>query len=270
MSKKVLVITAHPDDAEFFAGGTLVKMVAAGAVVTTLIATNGDKGSFALDATRLAETRRMEALRAAGVLGVQEVVFLDHHDGELDQLSPGCLREQFVRAIRERRPDVLFTFDPFAPFEDHPDHRAVAEAAMEAVSFAAFPLYHPDQIAEGLGPHSVGEKYFFAKHPIHANKTVDISGTLQTKIAAVLEHKSQVAFLIEEVVRQAAAGEVDISSFVPQDATGGGGPAQVIASVIEGRARADGASADIPFAERFRYVRLSPMVEAWLAATGDS
>jgi LmbE family N-acetylglucosaminyl deacetylase len=269
MSRKVLVLAAHPDDAEFFAGGTLAKMVAAGAQVATLIATNGDKGSFELDAARLAEVRRMETLRAAGVLGVQEVVFLDHHDGELDQLEPGRLREQFVRAVRERRPDVLFTFDPFAPFEDHPDHRAVAFAALEAIDFASYPLCYPEQLAEGLEPHMVAEKYFFAKNPAHANKAVDISETLQTKIAAFLEHKSQVVFLVEEVVRQAVVAGVDVSGLVPGGEVEGEGAALAIAWAIQEQARAGGAAAGLEFAERFRYTRFLPMVEALLETQGD-
>jgi LmbE family N-acetylglucosaminyl deacetylase len=268
MSQKVLVLTAHPDDAEFFAGGTLARMVAAGAEVTTLIATNGDKGSFELDAVRLAEVRRMETLRAAGILGVREVVFLDYHDGELDQLEAGRLREQFVRAIRERRPDVLFTFDPFAPFDDHPDDRAVAFAALEAVNFASYPLYYPEQLAEGLEPHLVAEKYFFAKHVAHADKAVDIAETLQTKIAAILEHKSQVAFLAEEATRQAAVAGVDIGDVVPGSGVGREGAARMITWVVRERARADGAAVGLEFAERFRYTRFSPMLEALLEAQG--
>lgn len=268
MSQRVLVLTAHPDDAEFFAGGTLAKMVAAGAGVTILIATNGDKGSFELDAVRLAEVRRMETLRAAGVLGVQEVAFLDHPDGELDQLEPGRLREQFIRAIRERRPDVLFTFDPFAPFEDHPDHRAVAFAALEAINFASYPLCYPEQVAGGLEPHLVAEKYFFAKNPARANKAVDISETLQAKIAAFLEHKSQVAFLVEEVARQAVGAGVDVSGIIPGIGVGGEEGALAISWVIQERARADGAMVGLEFAERFRYTRFYPMVEALLEAQG--
>nr|HID14776.1 PIG-L family deacetylase [Anaerolineae bacterium] len=270
MSQKVLVLAAHPDDAEFFAGGTLAKMIAAGAEVTTLIATNGDKGSFELDATRLAEVRRMEVLRAAGVLGVQEVAFLDYHDGELDQLPPGRLREQFIHAIRERQPDVLFTFDPFAPFEDHPDHRAVAFAALEAVNFAPYPLYYPEQLAKGLETHLVAEKYFFASHPMYANKAVDISETLQTKIAALLEHKSQVAFLVEDVARQAALVGMDVSAIVPGGEAGDEGAAQAVAWAVRERARADGVAVGLEFVERFRYTRLHPMIEALLETGGKS
>lgn len=265
-NKRVLVFTAHPDDAEFFAGGTLARMIAAGAEVAILIATNGDTGSFELDRARLAEVCRMEALQAAGVLGVREVAFLDYHNGELDQLEPGRLRGQFMRAIRERRPDVLFTFDPFAPFEEHPDHRAVAFAALEAASFSSFPLHYPEQLADGLEPHLVAEKYFFAKHPVYANKAVDISDTLQIKITALLEHRSQVAFLFESWMQQAALAGVEISSIPPGGATEDERPAQGMAWIIRERARADGAEVGMEFAERFRYTRFSRMIETVLEA----
>ena len=252
MSQKVLVLSPHPDDAESFAGGTLAKMAAAGAEITILIATNGDKGSFEIGAAKLAEVRRMEALRAAEVLGVQEVVFLDHRDGELDQLPPGRLREQFMRAIRERKPDVLFTFDPFAPFEDHPDHRAVAFAALEAINFAPYPLYYPEQLVGGVEPHRVVEKYFFAKNPMYANKAVDVSETLDVKIAALLEHKSQVAFLFQDWMQGSGLTLGDFAFPVPEGAAEEGA-VQGMTWMIRQQARADGAAVGLEFAERFRY-----------------
>ena len=253
MTQQVLVLAPHPDDAEFYAGGTLAKMIAAGATVTIVIATNGDKGSFELEATRLAEVRRMEALRAASLLGVREVLFLDHVDGELDRLPPGHLRGQFMRTIRQQRPDVLFTFDPFAPFEDHPDHRAVAFAALEAASFAPYPLHHPEQIEEGSAVHQVAEAYFFAKHPMYANKAVDIGETLELKIAALQEHKSQIAFLYEDWVRKATLASEGLVTAMPEITSREGGAAQGMAWMIRQQARADGAAVGIPFAERFRY-----------------
>lgn len=260
-SKKVLVLTAHPDDAEFFAGGTLAKMILTGAEVTLVIASDGDAGSFKLDRARLAEVRRMEALQAAGVLGVAEIVFLGHGDGELDRLEPGRLRGQFVRAIRQHRPDLLFAFDPFAPFEEHPDHRAAGFAAVEAAGFSALPLCYPEQLDEGLEPHRVAEKYFFAKRPTHADQAVDISDTLELKIAAILEHRSQVDFLFASYAQQAELAGVDIAALFPEGTVEGEQPGVWIAQAVRERARANGAAVGLPFAERFRHVRLSRTAE---------
>ncbi len=259
MTRKVLVIAPHPDDAEFFAGGTLAKMAREGAKISILIATSGDKGSFEIDTLHLKEVRRIEALRAAAILQVREVSFLGHPDGELDRLPPGYLRAQFMRAIRERHPDTLFTFDPFAPFEDHPDHRAVAFAALEAANFAPYPLYHPEQIEEGLAPHYVLERYFFAKDTSYANKAVDIEETLELKIAALLEHKTQLAFLFEDWMRQAGLADEGIEAALAAGSAGESSEdwARGMAWVIRQRARADGAAAGLKFAERFRYSNLA-------------
>lgn len=266
--RKVLVITPHPDDAEFFAGGTLAKMAREGAAITILIATSGEKGSFEIDALRLKETRRLEALRAAAVLGVQEVSFLGHPDGELDRLPPGHLRAQFIRAIRERKPDILFTFDPFAPFEDHPDHRAVAFAALEAANFAPYPLYHPEQLEEGLSPHYVIERYFFSKDNSLANKAVDIEETLEVKIAALLEHRSQLAFLFEDWMHQAELAGEGIEAMLSVGGESGESEdwARGMALVVRQRARADGIATGLRFAERFRYSNPAaqrPAVKRW-------
>jgi hypothetical protein len=91
-------------------------------------------------------------------------------DGFLCDTPHTTLRGQFIEAIRRHRPEIVFTWDPWAPFEGHPDHRAVAWAAMEAASFAHFPLYHPEHLAAGLEPWYVPETYFFAKSPTGLNR----------------------------------------------------------------------------------------------------
>ncbi|MDH5201449.1 MAG: hypothetical protein OEW93_11215, partial [Candidatus Bathyarchaeota archaeon] len=104
-----------------------------------------------------------------------------------------------MRIIREVRPDIMFTWDPFTPYEGHPDHRAVAWAALEAASFAHFPLYYPEQLEEGLEPHYVGEQWFFAKAPRDVNKVVDISDYIDKKIEALYQHESQMVLTVADM-----------------------------------------------------------------------
>ena len=103
------------------------------------------------------------------------------------------LRGTFMRIIRELCADITFAWDPFAPYEGHPDHRTVATAANEASSFGYFPLYHPEQIEERLQPHYVAEQWYFAKAPRGQNKFVDISDYIEKKIEALCLHESQTA-----------------------------------------------------------------------------
>ncbi|HLA19160.1 MAG TPA: PIG-L deacetylase family protein, partial [Dehalococcoidia bacterium] len=192
--RTVLVIVAHADDMEFMAGGSIARLTDMGYAIREVIATNNERGTlepeWSLQFT--AEARREEARRGARALGVDpEIEFLGYEDGRLSETPLNELRERSIRAIRRLRPDVLFTWDPFAPYENHQDHRAVAWAAMEAASFSHFPLYHPEHRDAGLEPHYVGEQYFFAKTPQDANKAVDISACIDRKIEALCQHVSQ-------------------------------------------------------------------------------
>ena len=192
----VLVIMAHPDDAEFSAGGTLARWTAAGAQVTYCICTNGDKGTD--DATRdpaeVARTRESEQRAAAAVLGVNDLIFLGHPDGTL--MPTLELRRDVVRAIRQVRPAAVVCPDPtrrYGPgFINHPDHRAAGEVALDAVyPSARDPLVFPDLAAAGYAPHKVLE--VFIANASDPNCAVDISTTVETKIAALRQHRSQVS-----------------------------------------------------------------------------
>lgn len=195
---RVMGVFAHPDDPEFFCGGTFAKWAAEGKVITFVLATSGDKGSSDLTITseQLSAIREVEERAAAAQLGVQDVVFLRYPDGELQPTLE--LRRQITRLIRLKLPDVLVTNDPTARwfgshYINHPDHRAIGDAALDAVFPSArdhltFPeLYRH----EGLAPHKVRQVYLCGTH--EANARVDVTDHLATKIRALREHKSQIA-----------------------------------------------------------------------------
>ncbi len=196
-AKRVLVVMAHPDDPEFFCGGTIARWAATGREVTYCLLTRGDKGSDN-DQTppeRLAELREREQRAAAAVLGVQQVIFLHEEDG---CVTPSlALRKDVVRIIRKVRPDVVVTSDPtnFFPsnrYINHADHRAAGQVTLDAVYPAArSALYFPELLQEeGLAPHKVREVYVAgAQHP---NVAVDVTEFLPRKIDALREHGSQI------------------------------------------------------------------------------
>ncbi len=192
---RVLVVCAHPDDAEFGAAGTVAAWAKAGREVYYAIASRGDKGSNDPEMTseRLAQTREREQREAAAVLGVKEVVFLGFRDGEL--VADLTLRGAITRAIRQFRPHILIAQDPTALFYNnrfinHPDHRACGLAAVDAVyPTARDHLQFPEQLAEGLQPHKVAEVFLIQSE--QPDILVDISETIETKIAALQKHASQ-------------------------------------------------------------------------------
>ncbi|MFO8056545.1 MAG: PIG-L family deacetylase [bacterium] len=199
LEKGVLILVAHADDTEFLAGGTVARLASEGCEVVEVIATDNSRGTFELSMDTIIPQSREEARGAARVLGKKDVVFLDYPDGMLSDVRLNELRERFMRLIRQYRPRTIMTFDPWAPFEPHPDHRQVAFAAVEAVSFSHFPLFHPEHKDEGLEPHLVAEQYFFAKHPVHANKVVDTTAFIEKKIQALCEHDSQMKLTIDDL-----------------------------------------------------------------------
>ncbi len=194
--QRVLGIFAHPDDAEFFCGGTLARWAAEGAHVSLVLATSGDKGSDDPDMTHeeLATLREEEAQNAASVLGLRGVTFLRYYDGEL---TPSLeLRRDLTRQIRLQQPDVVVTNDPTAfwygtGYVNHPDHRAVAEAALAAVFPAARDRLNfiEQERDEGLAPHKVARLYIAL--PTEKTTAVDVTNYMDTKLAALAEHKSQ-------------------------------------------------------------------------------
>jgi LmbE family N-acetylglucosaminyl deacetylase len=194
--ERVLFIVAHPDDPDFGAGGTTARWVRRGAQVTYVIVTDGAKGSQdpELVGARLSQIRQVEQRAAAQMLGVSQVVFLGYADGEVYNTPE--LRRDLVRQIRLHRPDLVVTHDPTARFIghtwiNHPDHRAVGDTALDAVfPLARDRLNFPEHEHEGLAPHKVLNVFLTPTN--EPNEWVDISETLDLKIAALWEHHSQI------------------------------------------------------------------------------
>jgi LmbE family N-acetylglucosaminyl deacetylase len=187
---RAMAIFAHPDDAEFLCAGTIARLTRSGYRAQYVLATSGDKGSDDPSATpeQLVATREAEQRAAAKVLGVEEVTFLRHGDGELEITIP--FRRELAQVIRRGQPDIVFTFDPWQRYQIHPDHRAVGQVALDAVAAARDHMYYPDQLVEGLSEHRAHNVYFFATE--HVNYYVDISSTIDAKIEALLAHASQI------------------------------------------------------------------------------
>lgn len=187
--KRALCVVAHPDDTEFFTGGTVLLMADRGVEVDLVLATSGDKGTRdpTVAGEDLAAWREAEQLEAAAELGIRQVEFLRGRDAEVvDSLE---LRGAFVREIRRSRPDVLMTFDPTPGYRQHPDHRVVGRVAMDAAwPCARDPLTYPE-----MGePHETAEAWLFGGPAgSRVDLAIDVSAVLDRKIRSRLLHRSQ-------------------------------------------------------------------------------
>jgi LmbE family N-acetylglucosaminyl deacetylase len=194
--RRILCISAHPDDNEFTIGGTVARWAREGRDVGFCLVTTGGAGvnEHTPSSEGLIPIRERETRAAARILGVKEVVLLDYTDGTLEPTLG--LRRDLTRVIRRARPDIVVTSDPTVryyghEYMNHPDHRAAASAALDAV----FPssetsAIFPELLAEGLPPHKV--KQVFISGSLEPDVFVDISRTLRLKCRALKAHRSQV------------------------------------------------------------------------------
>lgn len=194
MIERVLVITAHPDDVDFGAAGTVASFTDAGIDVTYCIVTDGDAGGHDRSVSRaeMAATRRVEQTTAAKHVGVSDLVFLGYPDGRLEATLD--LRRDLTRVIRQVRPQRVLSPSPDRNYQriyaSHPDHLAAGEAALCAVyPDARNPFAHPELIEEGLEPWSVGEVWLMAA--AQGDQFVDITDQVDRKLDALRSHVSQ-------------------------------------------------------------------------------
>jgi LmbE family N-acetylglucosaminyl deacetylase len=207
--RRILVIVAHPDDAEFGCAGSVSRWVAEGREVFYCIVTSGNRGSGdpAMTPERLARIREEEQRAAARMLGVKDIVFLGYPDGELDDTREA--RRDVVRAIRRFHPERVVAQSPFPtlnPYSGHRDHRHAGRLALDAVyPYARDRLHFPELAAEGFEPHKVREVYLIGY--TEPDTFVDITATMERKLAALRCHASQFKDFadVEARVRERAA-----------------------------------------------------------------
>jgi LmbE family N-acetylglucosaminyl deacetylase len=194
--KIVLGISAHPDDLDYGAGGTIAKFISQGAKVYYLILTDGSKGisDSAANAEEVANRRVAEQQEASTQLGLSGVIFAGFEDAKLANTE--VVKREIIRRIREYRPDTVITHDPTfiysaeLGFINHPDHRAAGQAALDAVyPLARDAMSYPELLKEGLEPHEVST--ILLMRPDTKNFISDISDFIEQKRLALAAHTSQ-------------------------------------------------------------------------------
>ncbi len=206
--ERVLVVTAHPDDSEFGAGGTVAKMARQGCEVTYVIVTNGNKGSAdrAMTPERLVKIRAEEQRNAARTLGVERVEFLGYPDCEVEDTRD--LRRDITRQIRTWRPDLVICQNPARTYNlgaSHRDHRTVGGVVLDCVyPLARDHMAFPELLPE-LEPHKVREVHVM--HWENPHLVVDISDVMDLKLKALACHASQFSDFaaVEKRVRERSA-----------------------------------------------------------------
>ncbi|GJM40520.1 MAG: GlcNAc-PI de-N-acetylase [Ardenticatenaceae bacterium] len=193
--ERAMFIFAHPDDIEFSVAGTAAKWAKHGSEITYVVITDGNAGSHEPGMTRgqIGQIRREEQTAAAKVAGASNCIFLGHDDGSLEPSLE--LRKELVKLIRVHKPNAVVCGDPNMFFRgerlNHPDHRAAARAALDAVFPACeMRLLYPEFESEGITPHKVNFVYVSTDKEL--NHYEDVTDSLDTKLLALKEHRSQI------------------------------------------------------------------------------
>ena len=194
--KRGMVVVAHADDAEWGCSGTVAKLCAEGWTMVYVLCTDGSKGidDPTISSAELVRIRQAEQTAAGRALGLHDVVFLGYADA---MLQPSLdLRRDITREIRRHRPHLLICQNPVRSlvgrdYLGHPDHFAAGEAALAAVyPTARDRLTFPQLLAEGLEPHKVREVWVMDRQ--NADQYVDVTAHIDTAVAALQSHASQV------------------------------------------------------------------------------
>ncbi len=190
-SGKVLVaIQPHADDIPLFAAGTVAKLLKEGFSGYLIRVTNDDMaGPGTIGQTVLANER--DTADVAGVLGFQKVFNLNYSNHRMNGISPAELCGRFIFLFRLLKADTVVCYDPWAHYEENPDHYITAQCVEAACWMANGSKDYPEHFDAGLKPHWVSEKYYFARFQQQVNRIVDIGPTIESKIDALLKNRAQ-------------------------------------------------------------------------------
>lgn len=186
--KVLLAVQAHSDDIPLMAGGVVAKLVKEGYTGYLLRATNDDMG----DAPGLGTPGNIgdhvlgnerDNAEVARVLGLKKAFDLNYSNHRMADVSQNELQCRLIFLIRLLKVDTVVCWDPWAHDEENPDHVAIARGIEAACWMAGRPHDYPEQLAAGLAPHTVQEKYYYARRP-EINRVVDVSAVVDPIIDA--------------------------------------------------------------------------------------
>jgi LmbE family N-acetylglucosaminyl deacetylase len=198
---RALVVTAHPDDVDFGAGGTVMALVKAGVQVTFCICTDGDAGGFddTTDRSEIPAIRRAEQVAAAAVYGVTDVRFLGYKDGYLEPSHD--VQRDIVRVMRQVQPQLVLTQSPERNWDrlpsSHPDHMAAGEATARALYPAVRNPYAYPELRTGEGLEAWTVNWLWLQGHVEPNHWIDTTEFFSRKVEALRAHASQTSHMEE-------------------------------------------------------------------------
>jgi LmbE family N-acetylglucosaminyl deacetylase len=197
--KVLALITPHLDDGPFFASGTVTKLLQEGYTGYFIRASNDEKDSYDLSLGETVLGNERDAKAFLQVSGLKQMFELGYRNHRMDDLARTEIRARLIFLFRLLKVDTVFSYDPWGHYEENPDHYVTAQAVEAACWMAGGHLDMPEHFAAGLKPHSVSEKYYFARGPQLVNRVVDIGPTFEIKLACLRACRTMVSHMIKDL-----------------------------------------------------------------------
>jgi len=259
--KVLALITPHLDDGPIFAAGTIAKLLKEGYTGYLIRTSNDEKDSFdlSLGETVLANERDTAAM--ISTLGLKRAFDLGYRNHRMDDVAAIELRGRLIFLFRLLRVDTVFSYDPWGHYEENPDHYVTAQAVEAACWMSGGKLDLPEHFAAGLKPHSVPEKYYFARGPQLVNRVVDIGPTLEIKKAAIRSCRTMVTHMVKDLNASLADRKLRLPALA-------GGDDRAIREytdlVFQNRDAANGRKHGLDYAEEFHYIGPNRTLEPYI------
>ena len=261
-SGKVLaLITPHLDDGPFFAAGTVAKLLREGYTGYFIRTSNDEKDSYdlTLGETVLGNERDARAFLQAS--GLKQVFDLGYRNYRMDDLARTEIRARLIFLFRLLKVDTIFSYDPWGHYEENPDHYVTAQAVEAACWMSGGHLDMPEHFAAGLKPHSVSEKFYFARGPQLVNRVVDIGPTFETKLACLRTCRTMMNHMIKDLNASLAERKLRVPALA------GAGDAAIdefVKVALETSGRAAGQKYGLEYAEAFHYIGPDRSMEEYI------
>ena len=260
--KVLALITPHLDDGPFFACGTVAKLLKEGYAGYFIRTSNDEKDSYDLT---LGETVAANERDTAGFLkasGLKQAFDLGYRNHCMDDVARTEIRARLIFLFRLLRVDTVFSYDPWGHYEENPDHYVTAQAVEAACWMSGGHLDMPEHFAVGLKPHSVGEKYYFARGPQLVNRVVDIGPTLETKLSCLRSCRTMMTHMIKDLNASVAERNLRLPALAGEESAA---IDEFTKAAVENRDRVVGGKYGLHYGEEFHYIGADKSLDEYIA-----
>jgi LmbE family N-acetylglucosaminyl deacetylase len=261
--KVLALITPHLDDGPIFAFGTIAKLLREGYTGYLIRTSNDEKDSYQMTPGETVLANERDARALAKATGLKNVFDLGYRNHRMDDVSRIEIRARLIFLFRLLKVDTIFSYDPWDHYEENPDHYVTAQSVESACWMAGGAKDFPEHFEAGLKPHSVSEKYYFARGPQQlVNRVVDIGPTMEAKRVAIRGCRTMLLHMVKDVNASLTARKLKIPEFSgPEDQA----IDAYIKAVFEPRDAATGSKHGLTYAEEFHYIAPDPSMEEYIS-----